>query len=465
MTSTKRYVITSAQKKTDVHADKLYALLDYCDNTNAELMVLPMKYTTSWKSDFGYDPEVYDIPDYDPEIQEYILSRGTRTLNSNLMVHSKIHAIPTTQDPLNGLDAVSFDKSCIYAGVKHRLKTVPTPGHKLPKILCTTGAITVPNYSKTCAGAKAEYYHTYGAVVVEVTDNKVFHLRQIVIDKNDLIYDLDKVYEYSKKPRTVRAAGLIYGDLHHIWADPGVLSATFSSKDSMLKVLKPKKQGFHDFIDFFSGNHHHVGDRLLEHLKRKHNKDVVYDELLAAFEFLGKYTPKDTQTVLIASNHNDATDRWLNSGRGDSDPVNAPIYHLLNYYKYKYAALKGASASTINPLEAFMNRFLPELKSKIKFLSRDESFKVKGIECGYHGDVGPNGARGNVKSFANIGCKTITGHSHSPQIFNHAMQVGTSSLMKLGYNSGPSSWLHTHGIIYENGERSLINVIGDSWRA
>ena len=42
---------------------------------------------------------------------------------------------------------------------------------------------------------------------------------------------------------------------------------------------------------------------------------------------------------------------------------------------------------------------------------------------------------------------------------------GTNSLLRLDYNSGPSSWLHTDCIVYANGKRSLINFIEGKWHA
>jgi hypothetical protein len=89
---------------------------------------------------------------------------------------------------------------------------------------------------------------------------------------------------------------------------------------------------------------------------------------------------------------------------------------------------------------------------------------IEGIEIGYHGDRGPNGARGSRNAFSKIGVKTVIGHSHSPGIRDGAYQTGTSSRLKLEYNSGPS-WLHTHCVIYPNGKRSLINIIDGKWRA
>lgn len=87
-----------------------------------------------------------------------------------------------------------------------------------------------------------------------------------------------------------------------------------------------------------------------------------------------------------------------------------------------------------------------------------------GIELSLHGDQGPNGARGSLKNLRRIGTKAIIGHSHSPGIDEGGMQVGTSTRLRLEYNHGPSSWLNTHAVIYDNGKRSLINIIKGKWR-
>jgi hypothetical protein len=101
---------------------------------------------------------------------------------------------------------------------------------------------------------------------------------------------------------------------------------------------------------------------------------------------------------------------------------------------------------------------------QFRFLERDESYVVAGIELGMHGDKGPNGSRGSARNLARIGVKSVIGHTHSPQIFEGCYQVGTSTKLKLEYTSGPSSWLNTHCVVYASGKRSLINVIKGEWR-
>ena len=86
------------------------------------------------------------------------------------------------------------------------------------------------------------------------------------------------------------------------------------------------------------------------------------------------------------------------------------------------------------------------------------------VELGAHGDKGANGARGSLHAMENAYGNSVSGHSHSPEILRGAWQVGTCSYLKLEYNQGPSSWLHSSCLLYPNGARQLINVIGGQWR-
>lgn len=81
-----------------------------------------------------------------------------------------------------------------------------------------------------------------------------------------------------------------------------------------------------------------------------------------------------------------------------------------------------------------------------------------------HGHLGPNGSRGSLRSLSVIGSRFIIGHSHSPGIYEGGYQVGTSSVLRMEYNGGPSSWMQSHAALYENGKRQLIHVIDGHWR-
>ena len=120
--------------------------------------------------------------------------------------------------------------------------------------------------------------------------------------------------------------------------------------------------------------------------------------------------------------------------------------------------LGDAGARTIDPF-AYWGKALLQCRARTRFLEPDESFTIEGIEVGYHGHYGLNGARGNRRSFARIGIKVVIGHTHSPGICEGAYQTGTMSRLRLEYVRGPSSWLHTDCVIYDNGKRTLVNII------
>ena len=113
---------------------------------------------------------------------------------------------------------------------------------------------------------------------------------------------------------------------------------------------------------------------------------------------------------------------------------------------------------------AFYGKKVLKCADRSKFLQRDESYTVCGVELGLHGDQGSNGARGDIRAFDKMGSKTVTGHTHTPGIIGGAYQVGTNSVLRLEYNPGPSSWLHTDCILYANGKRSLVNFINGKFR-
>ena len=78
--------------------------------------------------------------------------------------------------------------------------------------------------------------------------------------------------------------------------------------------------------------------------------------------------------------------------------------------------------------------------------------------------MGSNGAKGSSIGFSKLGQKIIVGHSHTPSIVGNAYTVGTSSRFDLSYVKGPSSWLHTHAILYPSGAITLINIINGKWK-
>jgi hypothetical protein len=61
--------------------------------------------------------------------------------------------------------------------------------------------------------------------------------------------------------------------------------------------------------------------------------------------------------------------------------------------------------------------------------------------------------------FRKLNTKIIVGHYHSPERKDGALSVGTSTKLRVNYNQGPSSWLHSHVIIHTDGKAQHINFL------
>ena len=183
------------------------------------------------------------------------------------------------------------------------------------------------------------------------------------------------------------------------------------------------------------------------------------DELEQSARHIEATTPSFSTSVIVSSNHHDFITRWLEEVDWRTEPQNARIYHEM------WAAWLRAIDNGDEAFEPYAWWMRENCTANARYLPPDYPFIVQGIYLGYHGDRGANGARGSLTSFAKLGVKTVTGHSHSPGIEKGAYAVGTSSKLKLNYTSGPSSWLNTHCLVLPNGKRQLVNVIDGKWRA
>jgi hypothetical protein len=453
-----RYVITCAQNATGLFRPFFRSLLKYCEENRALLVVVPFRYqnpTSVWTN----EQENNDW--WNEEILPY-LYQGEFWLNEKICVRADVPITPTKVSPLAGFDTLTGGASAIFGHPKLELKSIATPQNKLPKIIQTTGAVTKRNYIPSVAGKKGEFHHTYGATVVEI-DGDVFHTRQINAVGDGSFYEIagGKVSRYTGNRITTQKGveALVMGDTHVDYIDPDVYTATFG-KSGIIDALKPKTLVWHDVLDFYSRSHHH--SCLTNIAKGKEGKDDVGAEIKRAVNFIIENTPKGTKSVVVPSNHDEHLGRWIKEADWKRDPVNAEVYLETALHMVRSAKMEANGASWSDPFHYWFNKLAP--KHNVTLLSRDNTFTIKDIELSMHGDKGPNGSRGTLVGLSKIGVKSIIGHSHTPGIREGAYQTGTSSYLRLEYNSGPSSWMHSHCIVYPNGKRCLINIIGDTWR-
>ena len=462
----KVYIITSAQNATDIHAGFFASLLQYKEARNAELLVIPYRYKNPTSVWMGHDKsgEWWWEP-----LRPFLVKEEIK-LCKGLRVMAQIPIQPTAQTPLSGFESITGMDSAVFGHPKIQLKTIPTPSKALPKLLTTTGACTIENYTDTKTGYKGKFHHNISATIVEV-DNDKFHIRQVHGDEDGSFYDLD--YHYTPRGRTKygRIIGLIPGDIHAEFIDKQVEAALFTGPDSIAQVLNPKFHVYHDVEDFYRRNHHHRGNDVIAYGKHHFGRNNVEEGLQISADFIDRHTRPDMKNFIARANHDEAFDRWLREADPKLDPENARFYYYMKFNQLSNVMPTETGFSTFDAFEWWCKNPLDQrgLRNleQTNFLKRDDSLRVgkANIELAFHGDQGSNGGYGGMQSFSKIGPKTVIGHSHTPGIIEGCYQVGVTARLDLEYASGPSSWLHTHCIIYPNGSRTLINVIKGEWRA
>lgn len=435
----KRFVITTAVAGTQADPKFYASIKNYCQKRDALLLVLP--------SD-------NDLVKLDPNLiaNENIVFDDI-SLNSNLKI-SSIKIKPKMIDPVTGLARIAQKCSFIFGSPKQRLQPVPTSNAKFPHVLMTTGAITRPRYKgKSYVNHRTDYIanhdHVMGAVIVEIENNEIYHFRQIQCDSEGKFIDL--FLEYSTDSvKKVNAAAIIMGDFHSGDTDP--------TADAVAAELcaegNPEFLVGHDINDGKANNHHDKHKRITMAKKSEQHRTSLSAEgkqLAKDVEMLRKRAKK---FVWVKSNHDEVLHRWLEDG----DYVNDPLNHLLGH-KLAVAMVEGR-----DPLQELVYINGVPKSNNIIWLDRDQDFTIAGIQLGAHGDLGPNGSRGNIRAMEQCYGKSVTGHSHSAIILRGAWSVGTTSNLRLSYNRGSSSWSHTHCIVYPNGQRQLINSIKGKWR-
>jgi hypothetical protein len=462
-----KYVITSAQNATPVHAGFFSSLLNYCEINDAQLIVIKYRYKNPTSI---FSNQQKDLDYWVTELDPYLCDDVIR-LSDNLIIMGKIKIEPTATEPTSGFEGYTGNDSVIFVHPKIEFKTVATPSKSLPKILTTSGAITLPNYTDSKAGWKGQFHHSLAATIVELDKDDIFHIRHVHGDDiSGAFYDIDSYYTTDGVTRGCRAAAIVTGDSHAEFIDPLVAKATDArDKKSIIDVTNPEIRCYHDVGDFYNRNHHSRNNGILRYGKHHYGRDNVEEGMQIVADFIDGNNRDHIRNKIVKANHDEAFDKWLEECEPDFDPENAAFYHYMRYHQLKSVRMTNNGFSSFDPFEFWCKN--PESQSGLKsvrntdFLKRGDSLVVNGIELALHGDVGPNGSRGNRKAFSKIGPKTIIGHSHSPGIYEGCYQVGTSSILDLEYTKGsPSSWLHTHCLVYPDGKRTLINIIKGRWR-
>ncbi len=481
-------IFTAAQNATPVHENFFAALKTFQDDWDAELCVIPIRYknpTSRWSASQQnkeywlrdvaeaelaeegityktYEKEYFDnydinTPSWVQYLDEYsakYLYEQKRKLNSNLIVRADVKTQPTAGDPLTGMEGMTQGESGIFGHTKLRLKCVATPQDKLPKILTTTGACTVANYTDSTAGKKGEHHHVLGAVVVEIKNDKVFHIYHINARKSDGAFIfLDHEYHADGKiKKAAPAKALIFGDAHYRFVNQKVVDATFDA-GGLVDILQPEVFVWHDLLDCYWGNPHNSKDPFITIAKHKSEYHLAREEVedtVAWMQALGD----GRINYIIPSNHDDMFARWIIREDWKDHPDNAEFYLETALQMARSARVADTGAEYDDPFAYWVNQ-MTDGDPKIIALPRNKSLTIGDIELSFHGDKGPNGARGTVGNLSKIGVKVISGHGHSAEIKDGHTRVGTMTALSAEYTDGPGSWINAHASIDAFDKRHL----------
>ncbi len=460
-----KFIFTCAQSNTYVNKEVWENIKALAEFYGARICVSTFTYDlASYRATSVKRGKVVEKSEiwYDPEIEPYILDHNVKVA-PGLEWCGELNILPTAVKPLTGFESYTGRSSGIFPHAKISMVSIPSAKYEPTKFNYTTGTVTKRNYIAKTAGFKANFHHAYGGLLVEVDGEGDWFCRQLNADKNNTIYDLTNKVEDGKVVQGQRIEAINWGDIHTGTVSKDMLDINWGV-DGILETLQPKYQFMHDVLDFRVRNHHEIKNHHSRFAKYTQGKDSVIDEIKAVIRFRFNTDRKGkTKTVVVHSNHDNAFERWLREADYRNDPVNAEYFLEAQLAKYR-SIRKGEK--NLNLIKWAMGT-----DEGIRFLNPDESFIIcrnnggSGIECGMHGHYGPNGARGNIRSFSKMGRKCNIGHTHSVGIENGAYCAGVTGDLDQGYNVGPSSWSQSHIITYANGKRTIINVWNNKWRA
>lgn len=458
----KRYIVTSAQNNTYVHRKFLRSLETMAKTIDAQIIVGTFTYNKNAFQNLEKGAGEW----YDPLIKDYILDEPVE-LAKGLIWCGELNILPTAVNPLSGLQSYTRNASGIIPHVKMHLESIPTHKNHETRFLYTTGTVTKRNYIQKKSGQKASFHHIFGALIVEVDNDGDWFVRQLHADEQTgEFYDLDCLYTPDQVHPNQRVEAINWGDIHIEKIDDVVANASFFDKKSILNVLRPKYQFLHDLLDFEARNHHNINDPYFRFKMYNEGREKVKDNVKDLINFIKEVSRDETLTVVVESNHDLALRRWLKDSDYKIDPANAVFFLECQLEIYRRMQ---DGIYNFHLLEWLVMR--ETSSANVIFLETDESFKIcdedgLGIECGSHGHLGNNGARGSINSYTKLEARYNIGHSHSAAIKDGVYVAGVcADIEKMDYAKGASSWSHSHIVTYPNARRSILTLKHGKWRA
>jgi len=442
-TKKKRFILSWCQSETDIHHSFMDNIEAYAKHIKADIHIIAGRYKNPHSLGASmYQKSKEKNKNYWHKRVIPYLDANRQNLHELLCVLSDVKVQPTASTPLSGLNSITALESCIVGHPRVHLKSLAVLNGYPNKLLLTTGAVSVPNYTDTKVGVKGDFHHTYGFVVVEL-DNDIFHVRQVQCSDDGSFYDLNTFVDNGKCESKVKEKypAIIFGDLHYGEHSEVALKASLK----MAFDFDVQKIVLHDIFNGKSVSHHELNNPFLQMENEQTGKGNLEAELQGVVKFINDNN--DFDFIVVSANHNDFVDRWLCSTDWRKTP------NRRAYLKYANIVADGLAPKGI------VAYVLENETYNCECLGVNDSYRLLDWELAMHGHIGTNGSRGSVTQFKNLNTKTITGHSHTPAREDGSVVVGTITNLRLGYNNGASSWMHSNAIMYPNGKVSQLNII------
>ena len=424
-----RFIISWAQNNTPVNKDFLLNIEAYAKHINADIHIIAGRYKNP-TSLFNSDEEYWVN-----EVLPY-LDANRHDVHDYVSIMSDVKIQPTAVSPMTGLAGLSAQNSCVFGSPKVQLEVIPVLEGYRTKLMMTTGAVTLKNYTDSKAGKKGEFHHTFGFVVVEIDGDETY-IRQVTADEDGAFSDLIFRVDSGKVTSGNTIDGIVLGDIHLGQDDDAIMDSTFN----IINDLNPKAIVVHDLFDAQSVNVHDSKNPFIQYRKEVEGKNDLKVEIDLMMTWLGELRDLAEEIVIVRSNHDDMIDRYLIN----EDWKKGHIKNALTYMEYSTAILSQKATKGIIPW--VINEKYPEILT----LNLDSSYRINGWELAVHGHQGSNGARGSVNTFRKLSTKLITAHTHTCSTHDGHMCVGCTCKKKQGYNEGgASSWTNSHIIIHKD---------------
>jgi len=290
-------------------------------------------------------------------------------------------------------------------------------------------------------------------------------VRQLNADKDGKIYDLDICVDSQIVRKHSGVEAITWGDSHTLLLDKEAHVCT----NQMLDDLKPREQFVHDVMLGAVTSHwssKSLHDRYRRFIKSGGWSDLT-QEIQGCIEYLESIYRKGCTTYLVDSNHDRQwMERWLERD-GREDPKNVLLWLDLNAAFYR--AMKAEPHERNFHVVEYAFHMMGLRDAHGRFLREDESVLITPakIECGMHGHLGPNGARGSAANLSKMARKSNIGHGHAAGIWNGVYAAGVSCETGTDswYMSGPSSWSVSHIVTYPTGKRAIATIWQGKYRA